>query len=171
MATVIGSALHIQESGRRFTARDAGELLVFLEYGPQWMRGEAACAQPSDPADLLALAALQAQDIHKYSMKDITQEQRITAAKKELGAYDKYQVWHESTPECIVDEALIPRNATTVTSTYVERPKLVQATKADGSLSTERELVCKGRLFLRGFEVAGFWVLERTRRRSRGLRS
>ena len=72
MATVIGSALHIQESGRRFTARDAGELLVFLEYGPQWMRGEAACEQPSDPTALLALAALQAQDIHKYTMDDIT---------------------------------------------------------------------------------------------------
>ena len=65
VATVIGSALQIHESGRRLTARDAGELLVFLEYGPQWIRSEAACEQLSDPTDLLALAALQAQDIHK----------------------------------------------------------------------------------------------------------
>ena len=30
VATVIGSALQVHDSGRRFTARDAGELLVFL---------------------------------------------------------------------------------------------------------------------------------------------
>ena len=157
VATVIGSALQIHESGRRFTARDAGELLVFLEYGPQWMRGEAACEQPSDPADLLALAALQAQDIHKYSMQDITEEQRIMAAKKELAQFDQYQVWHESTPGFITDESEIPKHAIKVSSTYVERPKLTQKKKADGTLSTERELVCKGRLCSRGYEVAGFW--------------
>ena len=157
VATVIGSALQIHDSGRRFTARDAGELLVFLEYGPQWIRGEADCKQPSDPADLLALAALQAQDIHKYTMDDITHEQRVIAAKKELGYYDKYEVWHESTPEFITDENAIPKHAIKVSSTYVERPKLAQKHLPDGSLSKERELICKGRLCSRGFEVAGFW--------------
>ena len=103
------------------------------------MRGEAACAQPSDPADLLALAALQAQDIHKYSMQDITEEQRIMAAKKELAQFDQYQVWHESTPGFITDESEIPKHAIKVSSTYVERPKLTQKKKADGTLSTERE--------------------------------
>ena len=104
-----------------------------------------------------ALAALQAQDIHKYSMQDIAEEQRIMAAKKELAQFDQYQVWHDSTPGFITDESEIPKHAIRVSSTYVERPKLTQKKKADGTLSTERELVCKGRLCSRGYEVAGFW--------------
>ena len=68
-------------------------------------------------------------------MDDITHEQRIIAAKKELGYYDKYEVWHESTPEFITDENAIPKHAIKVSSTYVERPKLAQKHLPDGSLS------------------------------------
>ena len=42
--------------------------------------GDGAAAGSSGSGQV---AALQAQDIHKYTMKDITHEQRVTAAKKE----------------------------------------------------------------------------------------
>ena len=132
-------------------------MLVILEYGPLWMKGAATCEMTTSPETLIAMTALQAQDIHQFSMSDLTRDQRVEGARKELAQYEKYEVWHPETPNFIVDEKEIPRGATVVSSTHVERPKLVQKKNEDGTLSNMRELVCKGRLCLRGFEVAGLW--------------
>ena len=155
--TVLRAALNTHERGARITAREIGELLVILEYGPLWMKGAATCEMTTNPETLIAMTALQAQDIHQFSMSDLTRDQRVEGARKELAQYEKYEVWHPETPNFIVDEKEIPRGATVVSSTHVERPKLVQKKNEDGTLSNMRELVCKGRLCLRGFEVAGLW--------------
>ena len=129
--------LKTQSNNEELQIASAGELIAIIEHGMAKLQGLETATIAAVAAEGVAAekAAVLETAVYEYDESDLTEEMKMDAARAELGAYEKYEVWG-SAPTAEKD---IPESATVIDAKFFTKPKVKKG-----------QLIAKGRLAPRG---------------------